>query len=192
MWFAYLISQTICDLLLSSHNSFNPPFGHFSPFYLSYVAISWSHFSLQLTLTARLSEISAVYLIGNHLMGEKGEFPNILLTIFGKMLGSWILRKQFERFVQQFLLNKLQYDYYMYNRGHLDKVNILFNEREITIHSQKVSCQSLFPQNRLLARHWKLAIQKACFPIKLKEIKWIFLVFLPKMGVHGTAGHPSG
>ena len=37
---------------------------------------------------------------------------------------------------------------------------------------------------RLLPRNWKLAIRKACFPIKLKEIKWIFLVFLPKMGVH--------
>ena len=54
-------------------------------------------------------------------MGEKAEFPNILSTISRKMLGSWILWKQFERFVQQFLLNKLQCDYY--NQGHLDKVN---------------------------------------------------------------------
>ena len=45
---------------------------------------------------------------------------------------------------------------------------------------------------RLLAKHRKLAIQKACFSLKLQEIKWIFLVFLPKMGVHRMAGHPSG
>ena len=38
----------------------------------------------------------------------------------------------------------------------------------------------------------KQAVQKACFPIKLWEIKWIFLVFLPTMGIHRTAGHPSG
>ena len=63
-------------------------------------------------------------LLGKHLMGKKAEFPNILSTVSGKMLGSLILWKQFERFVQQFLLNKLQCDYY--NQGHLEKVNWYF------------------------------------------------------------------
>ena len=60
-------------------------------------------------------------LLGKHLKGEKSEFPNILSIVSGKMLGSLILWKQFERFVQQFLLNKLQCDYY--NQGHMDNVN---------------------------------------------------------------------
>ena len=60
-------------------------------------------------------------LLGKHLKGEKAEFPNILSIVSGKMLGSSILWKQFERFVQQFLLNKLQRDYY--NQGHMDNVN---------------------------------------------------------------------
>ena len=37
-------------------------------------------------------------LLGKHRMGEKAEFPNILSTVSGKMLGSLILWKQFERF----------------------------------------------------------------------------------------------
>ena len=60
-------------------------------------------------------------LLGKHLKGEKAEFPNILSIVSGKMLGSSILWKQFERFAQHFLLNKLQCDYY--NQGHLDNVN---------------------------------------------------------------------
>ena len=60
-------------------------------------------------------------LLGKHLKGEKAEFPNILSIVSGKMLGSSIPWKQFKRFVQQFLLNKLQCDYY--NQGHLDNVN---------------------------------------------------------------------
>ena len=60
-------------------------------------------------------------LLGKHLKGEKAEFPNILSIVSGKMLGSSILWKQFERFVQKFLLNKLQCDYY--NQGHMDNIN---------------------------------------------------------------------
>ena len=39
---------------------------------------------------------------------------------------------------------------------------------------------SLWLWSRLSARHWKLAVQKACFLIKLLEMKGMFLIFLPK------------
>ena len=45
-------------------------------------------------------------LLGKHLKGEKAEFPNILSIVSGKMLGSSILWKQFERFVQQLFFSE--------------------------------------------------------------------------------------
>ena len=34
------------------------------------------------------------------------------------------------------------------------------------------------PHDRLFARHWKMAVQETCFPIK---VKWIFLEFAPRV-----------
>ena len=41
-------------------------------------------------------------------------------------------------------------------------------------------------QTRLLARHWKLAIQKACFPIKLSELSLYFFQKWVSMGQMDT------
>ena len=83
------------------------------------------------------------------------------------------------------------------NNGHMfqGQVGSLVADKITKIHSQyfwwwtashrlsRVFHKTL--EQSSLARHWKLAIPKACFHIKLQLFKWIiFLVFLPKMGVN--------
>ena len=55
-------------------------------------------------------------------------------------------------------------------------------------YNQLTLYDSLWLWSRLSARHWKLAVQKACFLITLLEMKGMFLIFLPKWVSIGQLG----
>ena len=91
-------------------------------------------------------------------MGKKAEFPNILSTVSGKLLGSWILWKQFERFVQQFLLNKSQCD--CYNRDHLDIkwISLYFFQKWVSMGLLDNLLNKTLPWNKINNMDWNQPI----------------------------------